>query len=105
MNRSEHEQAVADAHEEQLAGLVQERPHSRFLTAEGWSVRWTYAYPETIAQVIAAEFIPLYNDLTTSDLQGCVGATVSLFRLKADDAREAENLALELIYEAQEAAR
>lgn len=55
-----------------------------------------------IAQRIALEFIPIVDELTTSDLQGCIDAAVSMAGLCGDEAREAENRALELIYESRE---
>lgn len=36
------ESETAEAHEEILAGLANERPHSRLRTAEGRPVQWTY---------------------------------------------------------------
>lgn len=54
-----------------------------------------------IANRIAAEYIPYPEELTTSDLQGCVGAAVALAGLFGDEALECENLVLELVYEAQ----
>lgn len=55
-----------------------------------------------IAQRIALEFIPIVDELTTSDLQGCVGAAVSMAGLCGDEARDCENLVLEIVYESQE---
>jgi len=37
------EMAVADRHEEILAGLASERPHSRFRESNGNPVQWTYS--------------------------------------------------------------
>lgn len=39
---TQDEQNTAEAHEEILAGLASERPHSRTRTAEGRAVQWTY---------------------------------------------------------------
>jgi hypothetical protein len=50
------------------------------------------------AMRIAAEFIPIFDELTSSDLQGCVGAEVSKLGLPFDRAIEVEDLALEYIY-------
>jgi hypothetical protein len=38
-----HEMAVAEQHEEILAGLANERPHSRFRESNGNPVQWTYS--------------------------------------------------------------
>jgi hypothetical protein len=58
--------------------------------------------PENVAVAVTAEFLPLYNELTTSDLQGSISAAVQLHGLKGDAAYLAECLSLDSIYEAQE---
>jgi hypothetical protein len=40
---------------------------------------------------------PFFNELTTSDLQACVGAEIAKHHLTPAEAREAEEIALEYI--------
>lgn len=43
MTRTPDQQAAADQHEEILAGLASERPHSRIREANtGRAIQWTY---------------------------------------------------------------
>lgn len=51
-----------------------------------------------IGEAVGREFLPLYEDLTTSDLQACISAAVAEQGLSGGDAAEAENVALKLIY-------
>lgn len=53
----------------------------------------------TAANAVAQEFIPLFNEMDHSDLQGCIGAAVAKYNLGAHSF-DAENLALELVHEA-----
>jgi hypothetical protein len=51
---------------------------------------------------IAAELLPCIDEITTSDLQGCVGAEVSKLHLSSEESFELENAVLDYIYSAQE---
>jgi hypothetical protein len=58
---------------------------------------------EEVAKTVAEEFIQLVDTMTTSDLQGCIGAAVIMKGLTGNDAFDAECKALDLIYEAIDA--
>lgn len=51
------------------------------------------------AKIIADKYIPLFDELTTSDLQGCIGADVLNLRFSQVEAWNLEEMILELIYE------
>lgn len=72
----------------------------KYEQSKGISCDWTADW-QTAAKEVAKEFIPIFNDITYSDLQGCVCAAISKFNLGEADRWDAENLALELINQAQ----
>jgi hypothetical protein len=57
---------------------------------------------ERIGREVGAEMLPDFDQLTTSDLQGCIGAAVSLRGLAGNEAMDAENIALDYIHNAKE---
>jgi len=59
--------------------------------------------PLNVARAVAHEFLPLYDVLTTSDLQSCIDAAVTKHGLEGAAAWEAGNLALDRIYDEQAA--
>jgi hypothetical protein len=69
--------------------------------AEAAQNAFSGALPDTRILRIAAGLLPIIDELTTSDLQGCVAADVSRLALPKDEAARLEDDVLEYIYSAQ----
>jgi hypothetical protein len=62
------------------------------------------ATAEEVGALVGKEFLPLCDEMTTSDLQGCIVAAVSKHGLSPADEDKAVEIALEYIYAQQASA-